>query len=280
MSTTRSRRHFAAPTVIAYVFIALVFVVVVGPAAYALLTSLQPRNVSLLPQPTYLFTPTFENYFSLFNKYSFGPYFVNSFVSSLGATLVGLVVGIPAAYALSRAEFRGKNAVFLSLLITRALPAIGVAVPYFVFFTAIHVVDSLFALIVVYSPFCIGLVTWLMQNYFDTVPRSLDEAASLDGSRRFGILWRIVLPLSGPGIAATGIFAFLFGWNNFLYPLVLTQSRATTVPVALTQFVGEYTVNWGQIMAGIVVMSLPLVVFAILFRRYMVAGLGQGAVKE
>jgi len=279
MSTARSGSRSVAPTVAVYGFITLILVIVVAPGAYALLTSLQPRVVSLAPRPTYLFTPTIENFRNLFNAYSFGPYFMNSFVSSLGATLVGLVAGIPAAYALSRGEFRGKMAVFLGLLMTRALPAIGVVVPYFIFFTAVHLVDSVLALVIVYSPFCIGLVTWLMQNYFDAVPRELDEAASIDGTGRFGTLWRIILPLSTPGIAATAIFAFLFGWNNFLYPLVLTQSRATTVPVALTQFIGEYTIDWGQIMAGIVVMSLPLVVFSVLFRKYMVAGLSQGAVK-
>ncbi|MGV8970677.1 MAG: carbohydrate ABC transporter permease [Rhodoglobus sp.] len=258
----------------------MILLVVVAPGAYALLTSLQPRSVSLIPEPTYFFTPTLDNFLNLFSTYDFAPFFINSFLSSAGATAIGLVVGVPAAYALSRASFRGKNGVFLALLVTRALPAIGVAVPFFVMFTAARLVDTVFALIVVYSPFCIGLVAWLMQNYFDSVPRSLDEAASLDGCGRFGTLMRILLPLSGPGLAATSIFAFLFGWNNFLYPLVLTQTRATTVPVALTQFIGEYTVNWGQIMAGVVVLSVPLILFAFLFRKYMVAGLSQGAVKD
>lgn len=262
------------------VFLIVALFIVAAPAIYAMITSLQPRSASLSPKPNLTFVPTLKNYAQLFGEYDFLHYFWNSFASSFGATIVGLAAGVPAAYALSRVEFRGKGGITLALLATRALPAIGVAVPYFVIFTGSGLIDRTWALIIVYSPFCIGLVTWLMHTYFDSVPASLDEASSLDGCTRLGTLWRIVIPLSTPGLAATGIFAFLFGWNNFLYPLVLTQTSAVTVPVALTQFIGEYTVNWGQIMAGITVLSAPLVVFSFVFKKYMVSGLSQGAIRE
>jgi ABC-type glycerol-3-phosphate transport system permease component len=266
--------------IIGHAFIVVILLALLAPAGYAVLTSLQPRSAALSATPTLLFVPTIDNYVALFAQYDFLPYFINSLVSSLTATVIGLVIGVPAAYAMSRARFRAREGIVVSLLFVRALPAIGVAVPFFVLFTAAHLIDTLWALIIVYTPFCVGLVAWLMQSYFDSVHPSLDEAAALDGCTRLQTLVRVILPLSLPGLGATSIFAFLFGWNNFIYPLVLTQSRATTVPVALTQFVGEYTVNWGQIMAGVVVLSLPLVVFAFVFRRFMVSGLSQGAVRE
>lgn len=277
---SRHRRRFSPGSIVVYTLVSIVLIALLAPAAYALVSSLQPQDVALRPTPTYIFAPTLDNFVSLFTNYNFLPYFVNSIVSSLAATLLALLIGVPAAYALSRARMRGRWPILLALLCVRALPAIGVAVPFFVLFTALHLVDTLVGLIIVYLPFCVALVTWLMQNYFDAIPTTLDEAASLDGCSRMGTLVRVLLPLATPGLAATAIFAFLFGWNNFIYPLVLTQTHSTTVPVALTQFVGEYTVSWGQVMAGIVVLSAPLVIFSFLFKRYMVAGLSQGAMKE
>lgn len=264
----------------AHGYIAVMLAAMVIPLAYAVLTSLQPAAVARSRTPQLLFTPTLDNYRDLFIEHNFTPYLINSFSSSFGAMMDGLVLGVPAAYLMSRRRFRGFWGMLLTVLAARALPAIGVAVPFFILFTQVRIIDQPVALILAYLPYNVALVTWLMRGLFDTVPRSLDEAAAIDGCGPLRVLILIIIPVSRSGLTASAVMAFLFGWNNFFFPLVLTQSKATTVPVALTQFVGQYVINWGQIMAGVTVLALPLLVITVVLRRYMTEGLTQGAVRE
>lgn len=254
-------------------------VVLLTPVALAIVTALQPATVSLTGRPTLAFVPTLENFFNLFGAFELGRPLLNSALSSGIAMVVALLIGLPAAYALSRVRVRGSLGITTALFVARGLPAIGVAIPLYTFFAGVGLVDTIWALVIVYLPFNIALVVWLMQSYFDSVPVELDEAASIDGASRLTTLLRIVLPVSGPGVVSTALLTFMYGWNNFFYPLVFTNREAVTIPVALTQFLGDYSVNWGGLMAGVVLLSAPMVLLGYLLRRYMVSGLTSGSVK-
>jgi len=272
-------RQSPASHVARTVVLLLVLAIVAGPSLLAIATALEPSRLAIQGTPHWFFVPSPHNFEDLLQNYPLGRAFLNSIVSSALAAAIGLAAGLPAAYALSRAEVRGRTTIAASLLTSRALPAIGVAIPFFLLFTDWHLTDTVWALVIVYLPYNTALVVWFMQTYFANVPRELDEAAWVDGASRIRVFATVVLPVARPGVIASGIYAFLFGWNNFFYPLILTQRNAETIPVLLTQFIGEYSVNWGAVMAGVVVLSLPMLVAAFGLRRYMVAGLAQGAIR-
>lgn len=263
----------------AYTFLTIVFLLFAIPIVYAVLTAFQPALVSSLAQPQWIFRPTLHNFVALFSEYSFTAPLLNSLQSSLGSALLSMIIATPAAYALSRSRSRRRDFIGIALLFARALPAIGLSVPAYAIFTKLHLTDTIAALLIVYLPYNLALATILMRVFFDGVPRELDEAAAIDGAGPIQTLWRVILPLSTPGLASVAILAFLFAWNNFLFPLVLTGSRSGTIPLALQQFLGSYTLQWNQVMAGVVLLSLPLLLLSVVFGRYMVRGLTSGSVK-
>jgi multiple sugar transport system permease protein len=261
-----------------WVVLSAVLLLFLYPILYAFLTSLKPPRLAQAAVPAYLFAPTLEHYRSLFVTNDFGRFFLNSTLVSLASVGLALVVGVPAAYTLSRLEFRTKRLLLLWILTTRILPPLGTAIPFYVFFTKVRMLDTIWPLIIVFLTFNISFVIWVMMVFFDQVPRTLDEAARIDGCSTTGAFLRVVMPVTAPGLASVAIFVFLFSWNNFFYPLVLTHSRAVTVPLALTIFLGFYVVDWGAIMAGTCLLILPQLVVTVVLRRHLVKGLGQGAV--
>ncbi len=281
MAVLKSTRRNGSllPRVAAYVFIGVMLVIFTLPTLYALLTSLQPPDVTLNPEPQWIFRPTLNNFISLFESYSFLGPLLNSAQTSIGSALIAVVISAPAAYALSRARVSSAGFIGFWLLAARALPAIGLAIPAYAIVNQIGMGDSLIPLLVVYLPFNVALATIMLKVFIDGIPRELDEAAAIDGAGPFRTMLRVVLPIARPGLASVTIMTFLFSWNNFLFPLVLTGSRGTTIPLALQQFLGSYTLQWNQVMAGVVLLSLPLIILGTFFGRYMVGGLAAGSVK-
>lgn len=276
-TTQRSGGLF--PRLAAYAFIGLMLVIFTLPTLYALLTSLQPPDVTLNPVPQWIFRPTLDNFISLFDSYSFLGPLLNSAQTSIGSALLAVVISAPAAYALSRAGVSSAGIIGFWLLAARALPAIGLAIPAYAIVNQVGMGDSLIPLLVVYLPFNVALATIMLKVFIDGIPRELDEAAAIDGAGPLRTMIRVVLPIARPGLASVTIMTFLFAWNNFLFPLVLTGSRSTTIPLALQQFLGSYTLQWNQVMAGVVLLSLPLIILGAFFGRYMVGGLAAGSVK-
>ncbi|WP_168211624.1 carbohydrate ABC transporter permease [Ruania zhangjianzhongii] len=276
---TRTSRPHIASRAAAYVYITLVLVAFTLPTLYAVLTSLQPASVSLNPVPQWIFTPTLDNFVSLFEDSSFLGPVLNSLQSSVGSAVLALVICAPAAYALSRAHVSSSGVLGMWLLAARALPAIGLAIPAYAIFTRIGLSDTIVALLLVYLPFNVALATIMLKVFIDGIPRELDEAAAIDGASPLRTMLRIVLPVARPGLASVTIMTFLFAWNNFLFPLVLTGSRSATIPLVLQKFLGSYTLQWNQVMAGVVLLSLPLIVLGAIFGKYMVGGLAAGSVK-
>lgn len=225
------------------------------------------------------FAPTLENYTSLWNG-QFPGSFVHSLLASGFSTAFSLLLGVPAAYALARSQVRRARLIGLWILATRMAPPIAFTIPFFLAFTWTGLMDTVTGLALIYTTFNLALVIWSMRGFFAAVPRSLEEAAWIDGCGVWSGFLRIALPLAAPGLAATGILCFILSWNDFFFALILTRTQAMTAPVAIVNFMQYAGWEWGKIAAAGVLVMLPVLAFTFLVRAYLVRGLMAGGVKE
>jgi multiple sugar transport system permease protein len=261
-----------------HIAIAGVLIVLLSPFLWLLQMSFKSNDLILQFPPPLIFTPTLENYTSLWHS-AFSASFINSLLSASFSTALALLLGIPAAYALSRWEERGKHALSFAVLVTRMAPPIAFTIPFFLFYRWIGLLDTVTGLVLIYTSFNLPLVIWMMQPFFETVPQSLEEAALMDGASTRAIFLKIVLPMVTPGIAATAILCFLYAWNDFFFALILTRTNARTAPVAVVNFMNYEGWEWGKIAAGGSLVMAPVLIFSLAVRRYLVSGLTAGAVK-
>jgi len=248
-----------------------------SPAMWLVLMSLRPE--SDIMSTSLFFRPTLSNYAAAWTG-DFPGSFGHSVEASLSSTLFSLLVGVPAAYVLARWRFRGQRHVAMWILVTRMAPPIAFTIPFFLAYTWLGLMDTVAGLAVIYVTFNLALVVWTMKGFFDAVPRSLEEAAWIDGAGIWAAFARVSLPLAAPGLAATAILCFLLSWNDFFFALILTRTEAMTAPVAIVNFMQYAGFEWGKIAAGGVSVMLPVLVFTVLVRRYLVSGLMAGGVKE
>jgi multiple sugar transport system permease protein len=235
-----------------------------------------------VPPRWFSFTPTLEHYTDAFVVRSFGQYLINSLVVAVCSTVCALVIGTVGAYSLARFRLPHNldRKLALWILSTRMFPAIVTAVPLFLIMRHLRLVNTRLSLIIVYTAFNLPFVVWMMRGFFAEVPRDLEEAAMVDGDSRLGALWRVVLPLVTPGLAATAVFCLIVSWNEFLFALVLTQTDETmTLPVGIAGRVTQYGIKWGVMSAAAVVAMVPILAFAMSVQKYLVRGLSLGAVK-
>ena len=272
MSSKRRR----GPVVSLLVLVLLI--VTLFPVLWFVQMSLKVEAEAFQMPPRWLFVPTLVNYRALFEG-RFARSFGNSLFVSVATTLLSLLLGVPAGYALSRAGFRAEKSIALWVLTTRMAPPIAFAIPFFLAYRYVGLIDTLTGLVIIYLTFNLSLVIWMMRVFFDGLPRSLEEAALIDGATPAQAWIRVTLPLAGPGLATTAIFCFIFAWNDFFYALVLTRSRAVMAPVAIVNFMNYEGWEWGKIAAGGTMIMLPVVLFALLVRRYLIRGLTSGALK-
>ena len=227
--------------------------------------------------PRLWFAPTLSNYVALWHT-AFRDSFLNSTIVSLASTAASMAVGVPAAYALSRMRSRSE-ALSLWIIASRLAPPTAFAIPYFLVYRELDLIDTRLGLIIVYLTFNISLVIWLMRSFFENTPRALEEAAWIDGAGFWQGFVRIVLPTAAPGLAATAILCFVFSWNDFFFALILTRSEAMTAPVAVVNFMNYEGWEWGRIAAGGTMVMLPVLLFSLIVRRFLISGLTAGAVK-
>jgi len=195
-------------------------------------------------------------------------------------TVIAMVTGTVAAYAFARLHFWGSNRLVYVFLATYMLPPIALILPVYEFLSSIGLLDTRIALIAVYSGFVTPFVVWLMRGYFEGISSDLDDAARVDGCSRLGALWRVILPVSLPGLFSTAVLAFLLCWDEFFYALILTQTSASqTLPVAINDFIGRHSTDFGMLAAGGLIAALPPVIIAFVCQRYIVSGLTAGSVK-
>jgi multiple sugar transport system permease protein len=260
------------------------------PILWLLISTIESQ-ASLLRVPARLLPEsiTFQNYIDIFKPAAFdvnsgqSTFYLslrNSVVVTLGTTLVACVFGTMAAYAFARLNIPAKRTLLLVVLGSQLIPAISLIIPLFRMFKDAHLLDTVLALILAYSTFNTPFVVWIMAGYFQAVPMELEEAARIDGASRFGAFVRIALPLAAPGLGATAIFTMLNAWDEFFFALILTSTYAAkTVPVALAEFIGRHSVNWGLLVTGGFIASLPPIVLSLLFYRYIVSGITAGGLK-
>lgn len=245
------------------------------PFLWMVLGSFKTTRDFLTYPPIFLFAPTLDNYRNVLADNAFGRYVVNSVVVALGATVIGLALGIPAAYALARWR---RTALGVVLLAARMAPGIAFLIPLFVLFLELHLIGSFASLIASHLIFTLPLTVWMMVSFIEAVPVEIEQSALIDGCSVPGVLGRIVVPLTAPGIAATAILAFIASWNNFLFALVLSNERTKTLPVAVLGYIGYNSIEWGSMMAAASMITLPVLVLALCVQRYIVKGLVSGAV--
>ena len=232
--------------------------------------------------------PTFQNYLDIFLPseaassvpQTFSTALFNSIKIASAVTIICILMGSLAAYALVRIPFRFNHSIQLGIIATRMIPEVSLVLPLFIIASSLQLINKPIVLIITYMSFALPYAIWLMAAYFQTVPIELEDAARLDGCSRLGILFRVVMPISVPGLVSTAMFVFLLAWDEFFYALIFTSTLAAkTVPVAIAEFVGRYVVNINGMMAGGILAAVPPVLVALIFQRYIVSGMTAGAVK-
>lgn len=265
------------------VCIVVVVAVAVTPLAWMILTSLKPSLIAVASPPQILFTPTLEHYIALFSGgdagSTLGLAFVNSIVVTAVSMLLTIAIACPAAYALSRLRPAGTASLTVFIIGVRMLPPIVLVVPLFRFLQPLGLNDTYLALLVPYVGLSIPLAVWMLIGFFQNLPRELEEAAMIDGCGRLGAFWHVILPLAAPGMAATSIFTGLLAWNDLVFSLPLTTTRAVTMPVIAARMRVEEGVLWGQLGAVSTIMIVPVILLTFFVQRHIVSGIASGAVK-
>jgi len=224
--------------------------------------------------------PTLDNYATVFFHSNIPRYFLNSCIISGGATLFALALAVFAAYGFARFEFRGKAWLQTFVLVGQLLPTAAIIVPLFITLRWLHLINTYWGLILIYTIITLPLSVWMLTSYLRGIPVELEEAATIDGASRLGVLFRITLPLAMPGVVAVIVFCFVTCWNEFVFALVFAQDQSVkTLPIGLAEFSTEFNTDWGGVMAASMVMTLPVVILFLAFQRLFVGGLTAGATK-
>lgn len=279
----KSRRS----SVLIHIAAVIVAVCSLAPIAYMALASITPQRTLITTPlkwiPDHL---DFSRYTTIFSggAGSLGGAFrsalINSTVVAVCTVAIAMVVGILGAYAFARLRFRFRRSVLLLFLGTYMLPQIALLIPLYLILNSLGLLNTVAGLVIVDCSLVVPFVLWILSNYFMTIPEDLEDAARIDGTSRLGALFYIVLPAARPGIFAALMFAFLLAWDEFMYALIFTSSDAAkTLPVAISEFAGRYTTDFGLVAAGGLVAAIPPLIIALIFQRYIVSGMSAGSIK-
>lgn len=275
----RARRDLASRLLLA--FLAVVLLVSAFPFLYTLSTALRPRSEIFHFPPSWLpHTWAWSNFVDVWSAIPLLRYMGNSVFVAGGATLLNLVVAIPAAYALSRFRFPGRGLFRQVLLVTQMFSPVVLIIGLFRFLSNWGFVDQPATLIVIYAALSVAFSVWFLAGYFDSIPPEIEEAAMVDGCSRITALFRVILPMAMPAVIAALVFAFIWSWNDFVIALTfLSSPEKQTLPLGISSFLGQYSVEWHYLMAAALITIVPVVVLFLLVERYLVKGLTAGAVK-
>lgn len=223
---------------------------------------------------------TTEHFEKILTGDSFWIWLTNSLIVSIGTCLLGLTIAIPAGYAFSRFKFTGRDVSMFAFLLVQMFPGIIILVPYFLVMKSLGLLNTHLGLILAYCVTALPLCVWMLKGFFDTIPRELEEAAALDGCNQFQIFTKVVLPLSMPAVAVTGLFSFLAAWNEFLLALTFnTSNDMYTLPVGLASLISSTGQAWGDFAAASILVSLPVALLFLIFQKFLIEGLSAGGVK-
>jgi multiple sugar transport system permease protein len=280
MSMAGSRRKRIISTGLVYVGLVTLLIIFIGPLLWVLGLSLKTRAQIFVTPPVLFWTPTFEHYARVLTQADFISSFMNSITVTSASVALSLVIGVPASYVFARFRFFGSGAVFYTLLLMRMLPPVAILLPIFILFTRLGLANSRIGLIIAYTTFSLPLIVWIMRDFFEGLPKELEEAAYIDGASKMATFLRIVLPLARPGIVTASILCLLLAWNDFVFAAILTNNATRTLPVLMATYAGAETgTDWGSMTASGVLVVIPVIIFSLLVQRHLVAGLSAGSVK-
>lgn len=276
MKTTKKDKIFG------YLILIFASLLALFPLFWTFSTSIKSRiDTYTLPPKFFNFTPTFKNYTSLFSIDAFPKIYFNTIFVTVFSTLIVLAIGSLSAYAIARRSiFRGRSSLEVLMIVVRALPGIVLLLPLYRLSSYLGLYDSLWALILIYAGFNLPFAIWLLTSFFRQIPIEVEEAARVDGASNARIFVKILLPLALPGIVATGVFIALLSWNEFLIPVILAGEESKTLPVFVSSFIANRSLDWGPMAAAATIAIIPIVIFTVFIQKYLVAGLSSGAVKD
>lgn len=250
------------------------------PFVLMVLTSIKPPAEAVTAPPTWFFTPTLENFKEqLTGNGALVLALKNSILIGLVTTIVTVFLSLGTGYGLTHFNFRGKSAYTNSFLALRAIPPVTFVLPYYLLWRELHLLGTYFALVIMYLTLCLPLAVWMMVAFFSDIPTEIEEACALDGCTTFQSLRYVLIPMLGPGIAATAGLCFILVWNEFLFALFTTTVETRTLPAELYSQLGYFSTNWGGLSSVGVISAIPVVIFVAFLQRYIVRGLAGGAVK-
>ena len=263
--------------IVMFIYIFSIFI----PFFFAFLTSLKPINeIIKYPVDYFSFKASFDSYYQVIFGSAYGKYILNTLIVSLSVVILCAFFGIPSAYALARYKFSFKKSILFFIISIRLIPPISLIVPFFILIRFLRLVDSLFSLIMVNFMLNLPFFIWISWGFIKEIPREFEEAGLIDGCSRLESLWKIIIPIAVPGLSAASIVTFLFTWNEYLFALTFSQTKAAkTVSVGMSDFVGDVFVRWNQISAASMISIIPALIFVFLFQRYIVQGLTAGGIK-
>ena len=277
-----NRVWFFAERTLIYALIAILLFVTIAPLVWVFSTSFKRNEESISFPPKFLpENVTFDNYKFVLTDPGLVRSLINSFVVSIGSTILSVTVSALGGYAFARFEFKAKNLIMSVILGLFMIPVVINIIPLYTMLSAAGMLNSSLALILTFQILIIPLNILLLKNYFETIPKDLEESALIDGCSRLGVLRRITMPLSMPGFVIAAVLAFRFSWNEFVLPIVLANRPDSMVfQVALYQFISIYRIEWGYLTAGITLAIIPVLVLMLVFQKQMIRGLTLGAIRE
>jgi multiple sugar transport system permease protein len=255
--------------------------VMLAPFLWMVVTSFKSVSETISFPPHWIpKKPTLAAYYHAWKDMKFGIYFGNSLYVTVVTTVLATVIGGLTGYGFARYKIRGHRIWLIGIFFSKMFPPILFAVPMFIFMMFIGLLDSLEGLILAYTTFALPFTVWMLRGYFQTIPMELEEAATIDGCSKFSAFFRVILPLSAPGLAATSVFCFVLAWNEFMFANFLIQDESKRVlTVALNASINEYAIHWNDLMAASILTTMPIIIFFIFAQKYLVNGITAGGVK-
>jgi multiple sugar transport system permease protein len=274
-----SRRNFDKRLTYLLLVLGVAFVTI--PFWYMFITSLKPQSfIFEIPPRLWPQEITLQNYVVALGKDLFGLYFLNSLIVAVSSTVCTVLISSLLAYAFARLQFPGKELLFSLFLLGMMIPPVMLIIPQFIIAKYLHLLDSLLGLLVVYVTMNLSMQTFLLRGFFESVPRDLEDAALIDGANRMTIFWRVILPLSRPGLAVVSIFTFLYSWDEFPWAHVaIKETTRRTLPIAIALFQSQHLTEWGQVFAASIFALIPVLIVFVLFQRSFIGGIATTGLK-
>lgn len=283
MRNTSLKRNKIVGNSITYILLVIICLAFIIPFLWMISTSFkQPDEIFSVTPSWFPREFSIKNYVNILMDTFFITYFKNSIIVSIITMAITIIIATLSGYGISRFWFKGKLLFSIILIVVQIFPGMLMIIPLFTIMNRLHLIDSYAALVIAYGTFALPFCTWMLKGYFDTIPKSLEEAAMLDGCNRLQLLYRIIIPLALPGIVAVAMFAFVLSWQEYLFALTLTRSEEMrTLTVGISMMQSEHgRINWGQIMAGSTIACIPGLIIFLWLEKYLIQGFTRGGVKE